>query len=336
MKSEELAFASRQLAGMLQSGLPLEGALGQLCADMQRGALRDELKALEADLARGTPFQEALAARRLPAFLVAMLQIGAASNDLPAVLTLLADYYQSTNLLWTRLKGLLVYPVLVLGAALGVSLLVAVIYQRLIGEILGDFHQGMPGRGAPGLLAMTLNLWAPVGVIAILCGAVGLGLAVPKWRRSLRWRIPGFKEARLSQLASALALMLGKGCTFDQALLLLQQLEGAGPAGHELAQWRARSAAGYRKFSEITTGGKLIPPLFVWLVTGTGEDWAGGFRQAAAFYFERARHRIDMMLYAALPVSVLALGFLVLAQVLPIARLFASLMRMMAFDFDAG
>ena len=53
MKYEELAFVNQQLAGMLKTGIPLEGALRQLCAQMRRGRLRAELEALEADLAAG-------------------------------------------------------------------------------------------------------------------------------------------------------------------------------------------------------------------------------------------------------------------------------------------
>ena len=335
MKLDELAFVNQQLAGMLNAGLPLEGALHQLSAGMQRGSLRDELKALETDLARGTPLREALAARRLPSFYTAMLQIGATSNDLPGVLTLLADYYQHAHLTWTRLKGLLVYPAIVLGMALAVSVLVATIYQRIVSEMLADFGQG-PFNGQAGLpspLTLGLSLWGPVALIVAACLAAGLAFAVPSWRRQLRWRLPAFKEAGLAHLASALALMLEKGCSLDQALTLLQQLEAGSPAGAELAQWKSRLAEGHRKFPELTVGGKLVPPLFVWLVAGSGENWAGGFRHAATIYGERAKHQVELALYAALPVSVLALGFLILSQATPMARVFAGLMRMMT-SFD--
>src|SRR5262245_25217533 len=147
MTHDELAFANQQLAGMLKGGVPLEGALRQLCSEMQHGTLRTELQALEADLAKGTPLRDALAPRRLPTFYSAMLQVGARSNDLPGVLTLLADYYHRSHLTWTRLKGLLVYPFIVLATALGVSVIVAVIYQRLTLEVVSDLGQGIvPGR----------------------------------------------------------------------------------------------------------------------------------------------------------------------------------------------
>ena len=339
MNHDELAFANQQLAAMLKGGVPLEGALRQLCAEMQRSPLRAELQALEADLAKGTSLRDALAARRLPAFYSAMLQVGARSNDLPGVLTLLADYYHRKHLTWTRLKGLLVYPFIVLATALAVSVIVAVIYQQIVlGAASTELWQGVPPAqsGLPNAVGLALNLWSPVAIIALLCGAVTLMIAVPKWRRELRWRFPGFKEAGLSHLASALALMLEKGCTLDQALALLQQLEAGSPAAPELAQWKARLAAGHKSFAELAAGGRIVPPLFVWLVAGSGEDWAGGFRQAARIYLDRARHRVDVLLYAALPVSVLALGLLIAAQVLPMARMFAGLMRMLGDFGDVG
>ena len=40
MKWDEFAFVNQQLAAMLKDGIPLEGALKQLCATMARGGLR--------------------------------------------------------------------------------------------------------------------------------------------------------------------------------------------------------------------------------------------------------------------------------------------------------
>jgi type II secretory pathway component PulF len=107
MKLDEFAFVNQQLAGMLRSGIPLEGSLQQLCATMREGRLRDELQKLEADLTSGRPLAEALRARQLPPLYAQMLQVGAQSNDLPGVLTLLADHYERLFAIWTRMKGLL-------------------------------------------------------------------------------------------------------------------------------------------------------------------------------------------------------------------------------------
>src|SRR4051794_21648559 len=108
MNYDEFAFFNQQLASMLRDGVPLEGALKQLCQDMRSGPLRHEMEALHGDLTRGTPLQEALSRRNLPPFYRAMVDIGVRSNDLPGTLIMLADYYHRSNALWMRLKGLMV------------------------------------------------------------------------------------------------------------------------------------------------------------------------------------------------------------------------------------
>ena len=51
MKWDEFAFVNQQLAGMLKTGIPLEGALRRLCETMRHGRWRTELELLQADLA---------------------------------------------------------------------------------------------------------------------------------------------------------------------------------------------------------------------------------------------------------------------------------------------
>ncbi|HXA44277.1 MAG TPA: type II secretion system F family protein, partial [Candidatus Angelobacter sp.] len=106
MKYDEFSFFNQQLAAMLRDGIPLEGALKRLCAEMRRGALRDELQKLEADLAKGTPIAEALSGRQLPELYKRMVMVGVKSGDLPGALTMLAEYFQQQENLWTRMKGL--------------------------------------------------------------------------------------------------------------------------------------------------------------------------------------------------------------------------------------
>ena len=328
MKSDELAYVNQQLAGMLRSGIPLEGAVRQISESMSNGSLRGELRALEMDLAKGVPLRDALAPRQLPEFYKQMLCIGAQSNDLPGLLTLLADHYQRLHFTWTRLKGLLVYPLIVLAISFAVSVLVAVLFTRFSHESLGSLAEISPGVDAKAhLLQMAVGLWTPVIVLGLLCTGVAVALALPRCRRRLKWLVPGFKEAGLSHLASAIALMLRNGCSMNQTLALVSELETGSPTRPELAQWQARLAEGRRQFPEVAANGKVFPAMFVWLVAASGEDWASGFAQAARVYYERAVQRAETLLYAALPVSVLALAFLIVGQIAPMMRVFTDMMR---------
>jgi type II secretory pathway component PulF len=327
MNYDEFAFFNQQLAAMLREGIPLEGALRQLCAGMRSGAFRAEIQQLEADLARGTPLKEALAARALPDLYRQMVELGARTNDLPGILTLLADHYHRANALWTRLKGLMVYPFIVILASLGLTLLVSLTFSRFTSEFI---EQGTP---QPSLFIPIM--WMPF-VVLLLAALLGLGAVfIPSWRARLRWHLPAFREASLAQLASALALMLKNGTTLPEALALAQALESATPAGAALAHWRQLVEAGQGKPAEWIGDSRPFPPLFLWLVQQGGEDVAAGFQKAAEIYHARAAYRIELALYGALPVSILLLGQMVLWQAVPLVRSMAWMMNMLGSDGGA-
>src|SRR5580704_3418827 len=143
MKYDEFAFFNQQLAAMLRDGIPLEGALRRLCQEMRRGTLRDELQALEADLARGTPMADALKARQLPELYKRMILVGVKGGDLPGALTMLADYFQNQNNVWTRLKSMMTYPLIVMFAAFLLSIALASLWSFVIGPFFKDIYAGM-------------------------------------------------------------------------------------------------------------------------------------------------------------------------------------------------
>lgn len=325
MKYDELAFVNQQLAVMLREGLPLEGSLRQLCATMQQGRLRAELQLLETDLAAGAPLDQAVARRNLPAFYGMMLQIGARGHDLPGLLTLLADYYQNANLVWTRLKGLLVYPAIVLTLSAGFSVWLAVLFGKISSMLAldGSVTRGLIFSARSPFQPLSPGapcLWAPAALLAALALPALAVAVLPGWRRELQWRLPAFREASLARLASTMAILLKAGCSLSEALGLLEKMEGGTRAAAELGRWQARCAEGRGKFTEVAAGGKIFPPMFVWLVAGAGENLAAGFERAAQVY-HRAAYRSNVLLYAALPASLLFLGLVILAQMYPLAQM---------------
>jgi type II secretory pathway component PulF len=327
MNYDEFAFFNQQLAAMLREGIPLEGALKQLCTGMRSGSLRTEIQQLEADLARGTPLKEALARRALPDLYRQMLEIGARSNDLPGVLTLLADHYHRANALWTRLKGLMVYPLIVIFVSLGLTLMVSLSFSHFMTRFF-DQIVARPPINIP-------TVWMPPIVLALMALLGLVAVFTPSWRARLRWRLPAFREASLAELASAMALMLKNGTTLPEALALAEALESGTPAAKALAHWRQLVEAGQGKPAEWTGDSRPFPPLFLWLVQKGGEDVAAGFQKAAEIYQARASYRIEMALYGALPVSILLLGQMVLWQAIPLVRSMSWMMNVLGSDMGS-
>jgi type IV pilus assembly protein PilC len=319
MNYDEFAFFNQQLAAMLRDGIPLEGALNRLCADMRRGDLRGELESLGADLAKGRPLGEALHERHLPDLYKRLMLAGAKGNDLPGALTLLADYYQSQHNLWTRLKGLMVYPCIVAVVAFLVSLIFFYAWTHYLLPAWNTFLVGfMEGAQLPAATRLTLpllnNLWIFPVFFGSLCAMLLAFLFVPRLRQAAGWRLPAFREARLAHTASTIGLLLKGGLPLPDTFGLVGELETNAKTREEIGRWSKNLASGMTKFSQIAGGSRVFPPLFVWLVSSAGEDLAAGFRQAAEIYRNRATHRSEILLFAALPLSVLVLGIIILTQ----------------------
>ncbi len=316
MKFDEFAFLNQQLAGMLRAGIPLEGGLRQLSATMRRGALRDELDALQNDLAAGVPLGEAMSRRKLPDLYVRLTQAGA--QDLPGVLTMLADYYNRLGTVLTRLKGLMVYPLIVLLASFGVSILITFVYRGLILGVFFDANIVIPTLGKA--FSIVPGIWLPPLILFTLV-VIWLAIALtPRLRSWARWRLPGFREASLAQFGATASLLLKSGATLESTLDLLQKAEEQSPAGRELNRWLELHRQGMVKWSSFAANSRVFPPLFIWLVAQGGENLAEGFQRASDIYHARSNYKIDLLLYAAMPMAIMAMAGLIVGEMYPVIK----------------
>jgi type IV pilus assembly protein PilC len=331
MKHDEFAFFNQQLAAMLRDGIPLEGALRRLCQEMRRGTLRDELQALEADLGKGVPIAEALVPRQLPELYKRMIVIGVKGGDLPGALTMLADYFQRQNTVWTRLKSMMTYPLIVMFVALLISLVLALAWSCFIGPAFKEIFAGM-GIRLPTFTLLALatlqSIWAFPVAISILFLTMLSVIFLPILRGKLLWRLPAFKEATVSRIAASIDLLVKNGVSLPDAIGLTRQLETSPAAAADLLRWEKNLAGGMAKFSEVAAGNEMIPPLFVWIVSGAGENLAEGFKRAAEIYHTRAIYRTEVALYSVLPITSLFLGAVVISQAFLVIAMFLPMIVM--------
>ena len=150
-----LAIWTRQIAGLVTSGLPLERALTALADESENIPQRHLVANLRAEVNGGTPFATALAQhpREFSNTYCAVVGAGEHSGNLGMVLERLADDLEQSQELKSQLVGAALYPAIV-------TLVAIVIVMFLLGYVVPQVAQVFAGskRALPVLTVIMLGL----------------------------------------------------------------------------------------------------------------------------------------------------------------------------------
>ena len=111
---------------------------------------------------------------------------------------------------------------------------------------------------------------------------------------------------------------------------LAKELENSPAVAADMRRWEIKLAAGTAKFSDVAAGNTMIPPMFVWIVSGAGENLAAGFQRAAEIYHSRAIYRTEVALFSVLPIASLFLGAVVISQAFLVLSMFLPMIAMIS------
>jgi len=176
IKIDDLVIFSRQLATMVDAGIPLVGALDILGEQVENKAFSAVIIQTRNDVESGSSLSEALAKHKniFSQLFVNMVKAGESSGMLDEILDRLALYLEKTSSLQRKIKSALVYPAVVTGMALGITLLLLLKVIPVFKGIFEGFGADLPKPTAI-LLAVSdfIQKYFPAIIIA---GIVGLFL----------------------------------------------------------------------------------------------------------------------------------------------------------------
>jgi general secretion pathway protein F len=173
--STGLTVWTRQLAGLVASGLPLERALTALAEEADQPRQRELVAHLKSEVNAGSSFARALstAPREFDDVYRAVVGAGEQSGALGAVLERLADDLEQRQALRSKVIGAMLYPAIVSVVAL---IIVVVLVTFVVPQIAGVFASGK--RALPVLTVAMLGLSAFVRQWGWLVGLAGTGGAI--------------------------------------------------------------------------------------------------------------------------------------------------------------
>ena len=225
-----LAIWTRQIAGLITSGLPLERALTALTDEAEDEKQRNLIAALRAEVNAGSSFARALGQhpREFSEIYVAVVGAGEQSGHLGDVLERLADDLEETQALKAKLIGAALYPAIVTVIAIAIVLFLVSYVVPQVASVFAGTKRALPFLTVA-MLALSAGVrqygWAILLAI-ILIGAGGrLALGNPRIRQEFdaAWlNLPlvgrlsrGYNAARF---ASTLAMLAGAGVPILKAL----------------------------------------------------------------------------------------------------------------------
>ena len=336
--NDALAVWTRQLAGLVGAGLPLERALSTLAQEAETPRQRDLVTALREEVNAGAPFAKALAQhpREFSAIYLAVIAAGEQSGHLDQVLENLAEDLQTQQTLRNKLLAATLYPAIVSMVALLIVFFLLTYVVPQVAQVFNSNQQALPWLTTfmLGLSALVQALWLWV-VLLLLVSAWVLRLALRQ--RALQQRfdaawlqIPligrlsrGYNAARF---ASTLAMLAAAGVPILKALQAASETLSNAAMRHDAQDVLAMVREGAPLASALAQHGRF-PRLLVMFArlgeqTGTLPTMLQRTAQQLSADVERRALQLATILE---PLLIVVMGavvmLIVLAVMLPIIQL---------------
>lgn len=339
IKIKEIAVAFRLLSTMINAGIPLIKSLNTLGAQSEKNPkLQRVLFDLAHQVETGSSLSKAL--EKYPDVFteaqIGAVQAGEASGQLNKTFRNLAEEAEKSASIAGKVKGALIYPVVILTLMFGVIFLMMLLVVPQISKLYGEAGKELPL--ATKILIQMSDItvaywWAILGGIALFIAAV------ITWKKTksgryywdmLMLNMPIFgdlvKKSTLSKFAYGFGNLLGSGVPIIKAMEIV-----SAAVGNEVYRKRFLLTAEDMKsgipMAENLSNSKLFPSMLVNMIE-VGEQTAqleNVTQKVAEFYNEEVNNSVNALTKIMEPLIIVVVGVtvggLVAAVMLPIIQL---------------
>jgi type IV pilus assembly protein PilC len=338
VKRDEIILFVRQFATMIDAGLPLLQCLQTLEDQAEPGRFKTTLCMLVDDVTRGRSFSEALVnhPKVFDKLFINMVRAGETGGFLAEILERLATYMEAAASLRRKVKSAMLYPLIVMCIAVGVTVLLIVKVIPVFENMFKDFNAELPLPTR--FLIATSHVVRGYGLF-LLAALVGLFFLVRKYAQTpagrwqfdrLKFALPIFgvlnQKVALARFASTLSTLVESGVPIIRSLEIVAET-----SGNELVNRVVRNAMQCTEKGEpIATAlraSKFIPRMVAKMVeigetTGRLEQM---LQRIGAFYTEQVNTAVAGLTALIEPLMIVFLGVVIggimLSMFMPIFQL---------------
>lgn len=236
VKTKDLMVLTRQLATLVDAGLPLARGLRVLHRQSTNETIKDALADMLETVETGNTFSESLAGhpKLFSNLYVNMVKAGEAGGVLETVLNRLAEFMEKGEKIKNKVKSAMTYPVVVLVAALGI---VVFLLLKVIPKFQQIFDDLMDGEGMPAITEFVISAsefvqahWLPIGIgVTVAWFGTKAFFKTPKGsflKDKLSLQLPGFgqlvQKTSVARMTRTLGTLLSSGVPVLQALAIVK------------------------------------------------------------------------------------------------------------------
>ena len=225
-----LGVWTRQIAGLVSSGLPLERALSSLAEEADSPAQQQLVASLRAEVNGGSTFARALAQhpREFSDIFVAVIGAGEQSGNLGLVLERLADDLEEQQALKSKLVGAALYPAIVTLVAISIVLFLVTYVVPQVAHVFASSKHALPILTVIMIgVSNFLRSYGWVLLLLLILAVLGLRMALKntvfRERFDAAWlRLPILgnlaRSYNAARFASTLAMLVAAGVPILKAL----------------------------------------------------------------------------------------------------------------------
>jgi len=344
VKQKDLTTLTRQLATLVDAGLPLLRGLHVLQRQTPNASLKDALTGMCESVESGSTFSESL--QNYPKIFnnlyVNMVKAGEAGGVLEVVLNRLAEFAEKAERIKNKVKGAMVYPIVVFVAAIGITsfLLVAVIPK--FKDIFNDLLEGKPLPAITQFVMSASNLVMHNGlmVLAAVAAFVFLFKIFAKTKTGsyvldvAKINAPMFgslvRRTAVARMTRTLGTLLSSGVPVLQALTIVRDT-----TGNEVIARAMQTVHDAVKEGESMTAPlaacKVFPPMVISMVevgeeTGALPDM---LTRIADTYDDEVDNAVEGLTSVIEPLMIIILavivGTIVIAMFMPMIQIIGTL-----------
>ena len=279
VKPKVLTTFTRQLATLVDAGLPLLRGLRVLEKQERNSTLKSILGELAVAIEGGSTFSEALAQhpKVFNRLFVNMVKAGELGGVLEVVLRRLAEFSEKAQKIRGKIKAAMFYPVAVMIVATGILIMLLTFVIPRFKAVFADMMNGAPlprfTRIVMGISDAVKNHFLVVGVCVAVLVVLFLLFIKTKFGRwlwdSFKLKVPVFgpvvRRVAISRFARTLGTLVSSGVPILQALTIVRETAGNVIVSNAVSDVHESVKEGETITTPLETSG-VFPPMVVSMV----------------------------------------------------------------------